>query len=82
MTKINQFIYREIALVKDRYQTGVYSREFALGHLSGLSNLAVHYKQQILMKNIYSTAAELCSSEAEEKKAGTIPNFVDPHVCN
>lgn len=54
-----QFIRSEMAMVKDSYQKGVYSKEFALGHLSCLNNLARKYKLEKLMGDIREVALHM-----------------------
>jgi hypothetical protein len=60
MKEIVEFIYTEVALVKDSYQKGVYSKEFALGRLSSLYNLAAKHKLSNQMEDIHDMVHHLC----------------------
>ncbi|MDH6674957.1 hypothetical protein M2277_005656 [Paenibacillus sp. LBL] len=61
MKEINQFIYDEIANIKACYLNGVYSKEFALGQLSSLNNLAGFCKLGNLAEDIHDIVVQLCS---------------------
>lgn len=61
MKEINQFIYEEIDSIKACYLSGVYSKEFALGQLSSLNNLAGYCKLGNLAEDIHDIVMQLCS---------------------
>jgi hypothetical protein len=66
MNQIVKFIYTELELVRKGFLKGLYSREFALGHLSSLYNLAGVYKLGELMNDIRETGLYYCNSISPE----------------
>ena len=63
MNDIVDFIHNDIVELNKNYELGIYSLEFALGHLSTLHNLAVHYKLEVLKEQIYLRILSICNSQ-------------------
>ncbi|MDN4067510.1 hypothetical protein QYF50_06345 [Paenibacillus vini] len=73
MEKITQFIFTEVEAIKEYSLNGVYSKEFALGHLSGLNNLANLFKLKEAQFIIRHTVNELGSAADDDGERRQTP---------